>query len=658
MQDTVVALVQANTTVGALKGNAEKIVGMARDAARAGASIIVFPELALSGYPPEDLVLKKHFLNDCMESLERLAGEVPKDRAVIVGAPRFVDGKAFNAAAIFHGGKRVAFYRKIALPNDRVFDEKRVFAPGDKALVLNLGGARIGIHICEDSWMPPETPRAALAPMALDAVVNLSASPYHRGRLGRREDALARTAALVKAPLLCCNLVGGQDELVFDGASFAVGPDGNLLARARRFEEEILYVKLPVGRSEAGRNEPRPADVEVADLPTLGKNPPEISNPWKPSVAPVLDDPAEVYSALKLGLRDYVIKNGFRKVVVALSGGLDSALVAALAADALGSRRVEGVTMPSQFSSKETLSDAVLTARRLGIDCRTVPIRNLQDTYLAELSPLWAGRAPDITEENLQARIRGNIVMALSNKFGWLVLTTGNKSELATGYCTLYGDMAGGFAVLKDIPKTLVFELARWRNRQSKSPIIPPSTIARPPSAELRPDQKDSDSLPPYELLDPILERYIERDWGPEEIIADGFDPAVVRRVVRLVDCNEYKRRQSAPGITITPKAFGRDRRMPITNRYGDHRAVLVAEDNVIHPCRLPPTLQTAEAAGSTPRGDLKGMVDAYERDLIQDALKSSRGNIAAAARALSTTQRILGYKIRKLKIDPKKHST
>ena len=571
MQDTVVALVQANTTVGALKGNTETIVRMARDAAKAGASIIVFPELALSGYPPEDLILKKHFLNDCMESLDRLAGEVPQDRVVIVGTPHLVDGKTCNAAAIFHGGKRVAFYHKIALPNYGVFDEKRVFAPGDKALVLDLGAVRIGIHICEDSWMPSETPCTALAPMALDAVINLSASPYHRGKLGQRESALAKTAALVKAPLLYCNLVGGQDELVFDGASFAIGPDGKLLARARQFEEEILYVKLPVGKSEAGRNESRPAAVEVVNLPTLGKNQAEISNPWKTSVAPVLDDLAEVYSALKLGLRDYVIKNGFRKVVVALSGGIDSALVATLAADALGSRRVEGVTMPSQFSSKETLSDAVLIARHLGIDCRTVPIQNLQDTYLAELSPLWAGRAPDITEENLQARIRGNIVMALSNKFGWLVLTTGNKSELATGYCTLYGDMVGGFAVIKDVPKTLVFELARWRNRQSKSPIIPPSTIERPPSAELRPDQKDTDSLPPYELLDPILERYIERDWGPDEIIADGFDPAVVRRVARMVDRNEYKRRQGAPGIKITPKAFGRDRRMPITNLYGDN---------------------------------------------------------------------------------------
>ena len=319
----------------------------------------------------------------------------------------------------------------------------------------------------------------------------------------------------------------------------------------------------------------------IVNFPVLGKTSGKSSKDWKNSVPPspalrrtsepALDDLAEVYSALKLGLRDYVDKNGFSKVVVALSGGIDSAIVATLAVDALGKKRVEGITMPSQFSSKETLGDAVLIARNLGIECATVPIRHLQETYLSELAHLWQGRPADTTEENLQARIRGNIVMALSNKFGWLVLTTGNKSELATGYCTLYGDMVGGFAVIKDVPKTLVFELARWRNRQDAAPVIPPSTIERPPTAELRPNQKDTDSLPPYEILDPILERYIERDWGPDEIVADGFDPAIVKRVARMVDRNEYKRRQGAPGIKITPKAFGRDRRMPITNLYGEN---------------------------------------------------------------------------------------
>ena len=451
-----------------------------------------------------------------------------------------------------------------------------MFVPGDKALVLEIGNARIGIHICEDSWMLDEPACSALKPLELDAVINLSASPYHRGKLGQRESVLGTTAAFLKAPLLYCNLVGGQDELVFDGASFAIGPDGKLLARAKQFSEEILYVNLPVNGAkglapskhlEGGT----PVPPQIVSFPTLGKTDGKSSNPWKNTIEPALDDLAEVYSALKLGLRDYVDKNGFRKVVVALSGGIDSAIVATLAVDALGRKRVEGITMPSQFSSKETLSDAVLIARHLGIDCRTIPIQNLQDTYLAELSHLWAGRPPDTTEENLQARIRGNIVMALSNKFGWLVLTTGNKSELATGYCTLYGDMVGGFAVIKDVPKTLVFELAKWRNRQDTAPAIPPSTIERPPTAELRPNQKDTDSLPPYDILDPILERYIERDWGPDEIVADGFDPAVVKRVARMVDRNEYKRRQGAPGIKITPKAFGRDRRMPITNLYGEN---------------------------------------------------------------------------------------
>ena len=572
MQDIVVALVQENVTVGALNANAQKIVRKARIAAEAGAGIIVFPELALSGYPPEDLILKNHFVRDCMGFINQIAPELPQDRIVIVGTPHLVGDHAFNAAAIFHGGQVVADYHKIALPNYGVFDEKRVFVPGQKAFVLNVDGFRIGLHICEDSWMLDELPCTALKSAALDAVINLSASPYHRGKLSLRESALSKTAMFLNTPLLYCNLVGGQDELVFDGASFAMDAQGTLLARTKQFSEEILYVRI------SARDTPRSvgalgegSSVQTVDFPTLGKNEENFSKDWKNSVEPALDDLAEVYAALQIGLRDYVDKNGFGKVVVALSGGIDSALVATLAVDALGRGRVEGITMPSQFSSKETLSDALLVARHLGIDCRTLPIQTLQDTYLDSLSPLWAGRPWDTTEENLQARIRGTMVMALSNKFGWLVLTTGNKSELATGYCTLYGDMAGGFAVIKDVPKTLVFELARWRNRQGPTPVIPPSTIERAPSAELRAHQKDSDSLPPYELLDPILERYIERDWGQDEIVADGFDPAVVKRVARLVDRNEYKRRQGAPGIKITPKAFGRDRRMPITNLYGEN---------------------------------------------------------------------------------------
>jgi NAD+ synthase (glutamine-hydrolysing) len=582
MQDIVIALVQANVTVGALIPNVQKIVRMAHNAAEAGASIIVFPELVLSGYPPEDLILKKHFLMDCGKLLDRIAREVPQDRIVIAGTPRLVGVNAFNAAAIFYDGKVAAFYHKIALPNYGVFDEKRVFVPGNQTLVLEIGPVRVGVHICEDSWMFDEMPCRSLQPLKPDAVINLSASPFHRGKRSQREKVLGKTAAFLKCPLLYCNLVGGQDELVFDGASFAIGSDGKRLAHAKQFTEDILYVGLPVRRAK--RLPLSSADVSVPKIvrfPPLGRTGNSLSKrgenfvPLSPAFGrthePALDDLAEVYSALKLGLRDYVDKNGFRKVVVALSGGIDSAIVATIAVDALGGKRVEGITMPSPFTSKGTLRDALRVARNLGIECATVPIRHLQETYLRELTPLWQGRPSDTTEENLQARIRGNIVMALSNKFGWLVLTTGNKSELATGYCTLYGDMVGGFAVIKDVPKTLVFELARWRNRQDTTPVIPPATIQRPPTAELRPNQKDTDSLPPYEILDPILERYIERDWGPDEIVADGFNPEVVKRVARMVDRNEYKRRQGAPGIKITPKAFGRDRRMPITNLYGEN---------------------------------------------------------------------------------------
>ncbi len=576
MQDILVGLVQADTTVGALSSNGQKICRLAHEAASAGASVIVFPELALSGYPPEDLILKKHFLADCRSQLDLIATQLPRDRVVVLGTPHLDGAEVFNAAAILYDGKVAAFYHKICLPNYGVFDEKRVFVPGHKARVLEIGLCRIGIHICEDSWMLDATPCTALEDLALDAVINISASPYHRGKLGLREGAMGKTARLLQTTLLYCNLVGGQDELVFDGASLAVGPDGNLLARAKQFAEGILYFKVPPRGGK--RPAADPALVDVIGFPILGKNVPIFSKDWKPVIERALEDPAEVYTALTTGLRDYVEKNGFRKVVVALSGGIDSALVATLAVDALGHERVVGVTMPSQFSSSETLSDAGLLAKNLDIQFFTIPIQHLHETYLQDLSPIWKDRPADITEENIQARIRGNIVMALSNKFGWLVLTTGNKSELATGYCTLYGDMAGGFAVIKDVPKTLVFELARWRNgstaltagRQGKPTVIPPSTIERPPSAELRPNQKDTDSLPPYDRLDAILEKYVEGDFPAEAIIAEGFDPATVRRVIRMVDRNEYKRRQGAPGIKITPKAFGRDRRIPITNQYGE----------------------------------------------------------------------------------------
>lgn len=571
-----IVLGQINPTVGALEPNAQRMRKVAGDAAARGARLVVFPELAITGYPPEDLVLKPHFVEAARAQVLALAAGLPAGLTVLVGAPWPGHGRAFNAAVVLRDGRIHAVYHKMLLPNYGVFDEKRVFEPGRDPGVFEVDGFRIGLHICEDSWFPEAAPCTALREAGVDAVINLSASPYHRGKLAQRAAVLGRAARAVGAPLLYCNLVGGQDELVFDGASLVLDATGQLVARAQSFAEDTLLL----------------------DLPRVGKTGVESSNDWKTDapgaglIAPAPEGPAEVYAALQLGLRDYVEKNGFRKVLVAISGGIDSALVAAIAVDALGRERVVGVTMPSQYSSHETLDDAHLLARNLGITLHELPIRRLHEEYLRDLAGLWPDRAPDATEENLQARIRGNLVMALSNKFGWLVVTTGNKSEIATGYCTLYGDMAGGFALIKDVPKTLVWELARWRNAQGRakrpaepqpgpaahpegSPYligpIPVSTIERPPSAELRPDQKDTDSLPPYEVLDPIIERYVERDQGLAELVAAGFDAALVQRVLRLIDMNEYKRRQGAPGVKITPKAFGRDRRLPITNHYREH---------------------------------------------------------------------------------------
>ncbi len=563
----IIALCQMNPTVGALAENAERIVQLACSATKEGASIVVFPELALSGYPPEDLILKRHFLEDCWRALQRAAERFPSETLVLVGAPQMVDTRAHNSAAIFHGGRIVTTYQKMNLPNYGVFDEKRVFAPGRMPLILQAGPVRMAVHICEDSWYQQEETVVLLKEARLDLLVNLSASPYHRGKRALREEALRKTAREVRAPFAFCNIVGGQDELVFDGGSLVLDPEGHLMARACQFKEETLFAELTAPDQAIIVDEPAPPSRRVIHLP-FHPSCKRSARARVSGIAPVADDVAEVYGALKTGLRDYTEKNGFKKTVVALSGGIDSALVAVLAADTLGADRVAGVTMPSQYTSAGTLTDAELLAKNLGIEFHSLPIQDIQRAFLAELLPLWEGRPPDITEENLQARIRGNIIMALSNKFGWLVLTTGNKSELATGYCTLYGDMVGGFALLKDVPKTLVYELSRWRNRQGASPVIPPSTIERAPSAELRPDQKDSDSLPPYDVLDAIIERYVERDQGVDQIVADGFDPVVVRQVSRLIDSSEYKRRQGAPGIKITPKAFGRDRRMPITNAY------------------------------------------------------------------------------------------
>jgi NAD+ synthase (glutamine-hydrolysing) len=532
-----IALVQMNPTVGALKGNADLVVSKAREAFDEGARLIVFPELAIAGYPPEDLILKDHFCGDCKTQLERLARELPPEATVLVGSPIVRNRKKFNAALVFQNGRIVGEYHKMLLPNYGVFDEKRLFEAGTEALVFELDGQRIAVHVCEDSWEPDGAAVASLAGLEIDLLVNLSASPYHRGKLlNDRINVLAKTSQKLDATLLYCNMVGGQDELVFDGASMVFAPDGSRRARAKQFEEDILYY-----------------DSLLSPLASRKEIP--------------LPDLEEVYEALKLGLKDYVDKIGFKRVVVALSGGIDSALVLAIAVDALGKERVASVTMPSQYSSSGTLGDAHEMAKILDIEFHEIPIKGLYDGFAGELSKVWgAEKQPGLAEENLQARIRGNLIMALSNEYGWLVLTTGNKSEMAMGYCTIYGDMAGGFAVIKDVPKTLVFDLCRWRN--ALGIVMPPSIIERPPSAELRPDQKDSDSLPPYEELDPILADYVENDMGIDGLVAKGYDEAIVRRVVHAVELSEYKRRQSPPGVKITPKSFDRDRRMPIVNRY------------------------------------------------------------------------------------------
>ena len=539
------ALIQMNPTVGAVTENAAKIVRRAREAAAAGAGVAVFPEQALCGYPPDDLVLRPSFMDAVEAEAGKLAAALPAEMLVLVGAPLRADGRLYNTALLFHGGKRVAAARKMLLPNYGVFDERRIFAPGPAPLIYDHQGVRLAVHICEDSWWPEGESFRGL-PGACDVLVNLSASPYCRGRENDREDMARQAAAAAGAPMLYTNLVGGQDELVFDGGGMAVDAAGRVVARTELFQEGMLLVDLVPGAGD-----------------------------WTPApgrLAPLPDAVAEVYEALKLGLQDYVNKNGFPGVIVALSGGIDSALVATVAVDALGKERVFGVTLPSVITSRETFSDALELARRLGIPCLQIPIAPAVDALAGMLGPAcaavdWTPPLPGtLMEENLQARIRGMVAMALSNKYGHMVVTTGNKSEMATGYATLYGDMCGGFALIKDVPKLLVFELARWRNRRGE--VIPSTTISRPPSAELKPGQRDSDSLPPYDILDPILERYVEQQAGVKEIVAAGFDEATVRKVARLVDRSEYKRRQGAPGVKITPKAFGRDRRMPITNGF------------------------------------------------------------------------------------------
>ena len=569
-----IALAQVNPTVGDLAGNARAVRRMTAEAKRRGAQIVAFPELVLSGYPPEDLLLKPRFLEDCRSALRSVAREA-KGIVMLVGVPEppaHPGDRPYNACRVLSGGKVAATYRKINLPNYGVFDEKRYFEPGENALVVNFGDVPIGISICEDVWVDDGPTAAQVVLGGARIIINISASPYHR-RKGREREKLMQRRARENGCWLCyLNLVGGQDELVFDGCSVIAAPDGTTIARGKAFEEDLLVADIdPSGTRPPAARLPSPFTgarkrVEIVDLAPLP--PVRRESPVRPRRAKHLDPVEEVYRALVLGTRDYVDKNGFSKVVLGMSGGVDSALVAAIAVDALGASRVAGVTMPSRYTSAATLRDARTVCRNLGVDLLELPIGAVYESYLTLMRPAFRGRRADVTEENVQARIRGNLLMALSNKFGWLVLTTGNKSELAVGYCTLYGDMAGGFAVIKDVPKTLVYPLCRYRNARSPRSVIPNSILRRRPTAELRAGQFDQDALPPYPVLDRIIELYVERDMGFDDIVARGLDVALVRRTIRMIDASEYKRRQGAPGIKITPKAFGRDRRLPITNRY------------------------------------------------------------------------------------------
>jgi NAD+ synthase (glutamine-hydrolysing) len=577
MRPLRLALCQIDTTVGDLEGNLARIRGALATAETHRPDVVVFPELAISGYPPEDLLLKPSFLDDAEEALRALAAE-SGEAVVIVGFPQR-DTDVFNAAAVLRHGAIRHVYRKRYLPNYGVFDENRYFQRGDEIPVYGLGDVTIAVNICEDIWYPGE-PLTLQAQMGnAQLAINISASPYHAGKGMDRERMIATRAEDNAVMIAYCNLVGGQDELVFDGQSLVVDEDGELVARGAAFDEDLLIVDLPLDRVFLERlHDPRRRKIRERGL-GAGRRVERIElgelrdgEPRTPSVGTVAPAPptrsAEILTAVTLGLGDYFRKNGFREAVIGLSGGIDSAVTAAIAARALGPDRVHGVYLPSRYSSEESRAGAHALAKHLGISYDEIPIDPIFEVYRAALAPSLADRPEDVTEENLQARIRGNLLMALSNKFGWLVLAAGNKSELSVGYCTLYGDMVGGFAVLKDLYKTQVYDLAAEINRQAGREVIPIATIDRAPTAELRPRQKDVDTLPPYEILDPILESYIERDLGWEEIVGLGYPEETVRWVVHAVDESEYKRRQAPPGIKITTRAFGKDRRMPITNRY------------------------------------------------------------------------------------------
>jgi NAD+ synthase (glutamine-hydrolysing) len=566
------ALAQINTTVGDLDGNRARILEAIGDATGAGADLVLVPELAVTGYPPEDLLLRPGFLRAAAKSLEEIAAATG-DVVALVGFPH-LDRDLYNACAVCAGGEVKAIYRKRFLPNYGVFDEDRYFAPARDCLLLQLGGTLVGPTICEDMWQPGP-PATDLALAGAQLLTNISASPFHVGREQERREMFATRARDNACFVAFCNAVGGQDELIFDGHSLVLDEEGHVLARAPGFEEALLVVDIDladavgrrlrdVRRRALARERGALPDATVVGLGSVRQQEAMV----EPLLAPSLGELEQMRLALELGLRDYVEKNGFRDVVIGVSGGIDSALTAALAVEAIGADRVHCVSMPSRYSSEETRRDARLLAGSLRTDFRELPINDVVMAFDRVLSESFAGREPDLAEENVQARIRGVLLMALSNKFGWLVVATGNKSELSVGYATLYGDMAGGFALLKDVFKTDVFRLARYLNERAGKELIPATIIERAPSAELRADQLDEDSLPPYAELDRVLVAYVEEDRSREELSQDGFDGDVVERALALIDRAEYKRRQAPPGVRLTPKAFGRDRRTPITNRW------------------------------------------------------------------------------------------
>ena len=570
------ALAQINPTVGDITGNTAKIIEYLERAREARADLVAFPELAITGYPPEDLLFKPSFLMDNLAAMERVAA-ASQGIAVLVGYVG-VEPDISNAAGLAYDGTLVDTYRKMYLPNYGVFDEDRYFRKGDECPVYVINGVRVGVGICEDIWYPVG-PMAVQREAGAELVISINASPFHAGKGEQREKMIATRAADNELFVAYLNAVGGQDELVFDGASTVYDMSGSLVARGAAFEEELIITDLAIETVFSSRlRDPRPRKenptilreigasklVHVSDQSSPGRIPLPVEPP-EPMLGPV----EEVYRALVLGTHDYLAKTGFTKAVIGLSGGVDSALTATVAVDALGPKNVVGVAMPSRYSSEGSISDAAELAATLGIELLTVPIEPAHIAFADMLEPYFRDTEPNLAEENVQSRIRGNVLMTLSNKFGWIVLTTGNKSEMAMGYATLYGDMAGGFAVLKDVPKTLVYRLCEWRNKhgEPKNPISK-ATIEKPPSAELKEGQIDQDSLPPYDLLDPVVKAYVEEDISYEEMVAKGFDPKIVAQVISSVDRNEYKRRQAPPGVKITPRAFGKDRRLPIVNRY------------------------------------------------------------------------------------------